>query len=311
VNPTGQPHSTPANPYAPAPAPAAPPANPYAQPPAPPAANPYTPPSAAPPYSQPPAANPYAAPAAPPTVPLPQPPAPVRPLPPAEPPRAPIITPSATAAPPGGRLQDQEVERYYPNNMGRFVFIALEELLGRNGLNAVLNLAGLSRFINNYPPNNMEKRFSFAHYAAVNKAIEDFYGARGSKGLLLRVGKVSLTHALGMYTAFAGIGNLSMRLMPQSMKVKITLTVIAQTFRTISDQVSRVLEEPEAYIFENETCSMCWRRTSSQPCCHIATGVLIAALHWATGKNYKVTEVQCMAMGAPTCRFVIDKQPIE
>jgi len=175
----------------------------------------------------------------------------------------------------------------------------------------VLNLAGLSRFINNYPPNNMEKRFSFANYAAVNKAIEDFYGVRGSKGLLLRVGKVSLTHALSMYTAFAGIGNLGMRLMPQTMKVKITLTVMAQTFRTISDQNSKVTEEADVFVFENETCSMCWHRTTSQPCCHIATGVLIAALHWATGKNYRVTETQCMAMGAPTCRFIIDKQPIE
>jgi len=214
-------------------------------------------------------------------------------------------------APLGSRLQDAETVRFYPNNMGRYVFIALEELLGRNGLNAVLNLAGLTHFINNYPPNNMEKKFPFASYAAVNQAIEDFYGVRGSKGLMLRCGKVSMTHALAMYTAFAGIGNLGMRLMPQSMKVKITLTVIAQTFRTISDQLSKVTEEADAYIYENETCSMCWRRTSSQPCCHVATGVLIEALHWATGKNYRVTEVACMAMGAPTCRFVIDKQAIE
>jgi len=218
---------------------------------------------------------------------------------------------SGVIAPAGSRLQDQDAERYYPNNMGRYVFIALEELLGRNGLNAVLNLANLSHFINNYPPNNMEKKFPFSSYAAVNQAIEDFYGVRGSKGLMLRCGKLTMTHALAMYTAFAGIGNLGMRLMPQSMKVKITLTVIAQTFRTISDQISKVTEEPEAYIFENETCSMCWHRTSSQPCCHIATGVLIEALHWATGKNYRVTEEACMAMGAPTCRFVIDKQAIE
>ncbi len=224
---------------------------------------------------------------------------------------APISRGQAAVAPAGSRLQDQDVERFYPNNMGRYFFIAMEELLGKNGLNAVLNLAGLGRFINNYPPNNMEKKFSFANYAAVNQAIEDFYGVRGSKGLLLRCGKVTLSHALAMYTAFAGIGNLGMRLMPQSMKVKITLTVIAQTFRTISDQTSKVTEEADAYIFENETCSMCWHRTSSQPCCHVATGVLIEALHWATGKNYRVTEVECMAMGAPTCRFVIDKQSIE
>jgi bacteriochlorophyll 4-vinyl reductase len=224
---------------------------------------------------------------------------------------APISRGQAAVAPAGSRLQDQDVERFSPNNMGRYFFIAMEELLGKNGLNAVLNLAGLGRFINNYPPNNMEKKFSFANYAAVNQAIEDFYGVRGSKGLLLRCGKVTLSHALAMYTAFAGIGNLGMRLMPQSMKVKITLTVIAQTFRTISDQTSKVTEEADAYIFENETCSMCWHRTSSQPCCHVATGVLIEALHWATGKNYRVTEVECMAMGAPTCRFVIDKQSIE
>ncbi len=32
---------------------------------------------------------------------------------------------------------------YYPNKMGRIVLLSLEETLGRNGLNAVLNLAGL------------------------------------------------------------------------------------------------------------------------------------------------------------------------
>ena len=92
----------------------------------------------------------------------------------------------------------------------------------------------------------------------MNQAIEDFYGVRGSKrACLLRCGKVTLSHALAMYTAFAGIGNLGMRLMPQSMKVKITLTVIAQTFRTISDQTSKVTEEADAYIFENRNAAPC------------------------------------------------------
>ncbi len=200
---------------------------------------------------------------------------------------------------------------FYPNNMGRFFFVAMEELLGKNGLNAVLNLAGLSRFINNYPPNNLEKKFSFANYAAINQAIEDFYGVRGSKGLLLRAGKVCLERALTEYTAIAGVGNLGMRLMPQNIKVKIALGVVAKTFSTISDQSSKVSETSEGFIYENETCSMCWHRQTTSPCCHVANGVLIATLHWATTKNYRVNEVQCMAMGQPTCRFVIDKTPIE
>jgi predicted hydrocarbon binding protein len=225
-----------------------------------------------------------------------------------------IITPPG-AMPVGGshynNPRQASTDLYYPNNMGRFFFIAMEELLGKNGLNAVMNLAGLSRFINNYPPNNLEKKFSFANYAAINQAIEDFYGVRGSKGLLLRAGKVSLDRALTEYTAIAGVGNLGMRLMPQNIKVKIALGVVARTFSTISDQVSKVSDNEQGYIYENETCSMCWHRSVSSPCCHVAVGVLTEVLHWATGKNFRVTEVQCMGMGGPACRFVIDKTPIE
>jgi V4R domain len=250
-----------------------------------------------------------------------------------------IITPPGATPSSGGHYNNPRqasTDLYYPNNMGRFFFIAMEELLGKNGLNAVMNLAGLSRFINNYPPNNLEKKFSFANYAAINQAIEDFYGVRGSKGLLLRAGKVSLSRALTEYTAIAGVGNLGMRLMPQNIKVKIALGVVARTFSTISDQVSKfgtgtlsgaqitartfstisdqvskVSDNEQGYIYENETCSMCWHRTVSSPCCHVAVGVLSEVLHWATGKNFRVTEVQCMGMGGPTCRFVIDKMPIE
>ncbi len=225
-----------------------------------------------------------------------------------------IITPTGATPSRGSQYNNPRqasTDLYYPNNMGRFFFMAIEELLGKNGLNAVMNLAGLSRFINNYPPNNLEKKFSFANYAAINQAIEDFYGVRGSKGLLLRAGKVSLTYALNEYTAITGVGNLGMRLMPQNVKAKLALGMVARTFSTISDQVSKVSDNEQDYIYENETCSMCWHRTVSSPCCHVVVGVLTAVLHWATGKNFHVTEVQCMGMGGPTCRFVIDKTPIE
>jgi hypothetical protein len=58
----------------------------------------------------------------------------------------------------------QETSRsgyYYPNKMGRIILLALEEVMGRNGVNAVLNLAKLRQRVNNYPPNNLEKGFSW------------------------------------------------------------------------------------------------------------------------------------------------------
>lgn len=50
---------------------------------------------------------------------------------------------------------------YYPNKMGRIVLVAMEEIMGHHGVNAVLNLARLSHLVNNYPPNNLQLGFTF------------------------------------------------------------------------------------------------------------------------------------------------------
>ena len=42
---------------------------------------------------------------------------------------------------------------YYPNKMGRIILLAMEEILGKNGINAVLNHTELNHWINHYPPN--------------------------------------------------------------------------------------------------------------------------------------------------------------
>ena len=46
---------------------------------------------------------------------------------------------------------------YYPNKFGMITIKSLEEVMGKNGLNAILNLAGLNNYIENYPPDNLDK----------------------------------------------------------------------------------------------------------------------------------------------------------
>ncbi len=71
---------------------------------------------------------------------------------------------------------------YYPNKLARIYIMAIEEVMGKNGLNAILNLAGLSHLIDNYPPDNFDKEFDFADFSALNMALEEMYGPRGSRG---------------------------------------------------------------------------------------------------------------------------------
>ena len=50
---------------------------------------------------------------------------------------------------------------YYPNRWPRIILESTEEIVGKNGVNALLNMAGLQQYIGNYPPDNMKKEIPF------------------------------------------------------------------------------------------------------------------------------------------------------
>ena len=71
----------------------------------------------------------------------------------------------------------QESSQYFfPNKMGRIILLAVEDVMGRNGVNAVLNLARLQHRIGNYPPNNFAKEFAFDELGQLLQALDEMYG---------------------------------------------------------------------------------------------------------------------------------------
>jgi len=53
---------------------------------------------------------------------------------------------------------------YYPNKFGLITLKSLEEVMGKNGLNAILNLAGMNNYIDSYPPDNLDKGLIFPNF---------------------------------------------------------------------------------------------------------------------------------------------------
>ena len=74
------------------------------------------------------------------------------------------------------------------NSLVRQALTSAQEVMGDNGLAAVLKTCGLERFVGKFPPNNLEPAIQASQYAKFNEAIESFYG-RGGKGILRRIGK--------------------------------------------------------------------------------------------------------------------------
>ena len=201
---------------------------------------------------------------------------------------------------------------YYPNKFALITLDAFEQVMGKNGLNAILNLAHLSHLIDNYPPDNLSKEFDFSYYTAINVALEEMYGPRGGRGLALRAGRALFADALRNFGALAGVGDLAFKVLPLPAKLRIGIPAMARIFTQVSDQRSTVQEQDNEILYTIHKCPVCWSRTGSdKPVCFIATGLLQEGLKWVSGgSEFRVNESKCIAMGDDVCEFVIQKTPI-
>jgi predicted hydrocarbon binding protein len=203
-------------------------------------------------------------------------------------------------------------EYNYANKMARITIKALEDVMGKNGVNAILNLAHLPQLIDHYPPDNLDKGFNFADFSALNQALEEMYGPRGGRGLALRAGRAAFDDALRNFGALAGVGDLAFKVLPLQTKLRIGVPAMAKIFSQISDQYSTVAEHEFEFIYTIHRCPVCWGRNSSdKPVCFVAVGLLQEGLKWVSGGNeFRVNESRCVAMGDPVCDIVIQKHPI-
>ena len=198
-----------------------------------------------------------------------------------------------------------------PNATLRVLFLSMEDVMGQNGVSAVLNSAGLSRFVRNYPPNNLDPSVTFEEYAMVVKAVEDFYGARAAKASLIRVGRTTFQYALKEHPATIGLAGLALKVMPLTMQIKTVLGNVANGMTKDLHEPAHVEEQSDHFLYVKEACGACQGRRADKPVCFTTNGALLESLKWATGKNFDVTETICRATGGATCTFRIAKTPLE
>lgn len=200
----------------------------------------------------------------------------------------------------------------YPNRAGRIYLQALEDVMGRNGVSAILNLAGLETWIDNYPPNDMQRGIDFAELSAINGALDELYGPRSGRGMARRAGWATFDQVLRNFGALAGVSDIAFKVLPLARKIRIGLPVLARVFAHVSDQVNTVEEGEDHYTYRIQRCPVCWGRQADSPVCHLVMGLLEESLRWVSGgKNFRVHETKCIATGDEVCDFVIVKTPID
>ncbi len=201
---------------------------------------------------------------------------------------------------------------YYPNRMGRMILLAAEDVLGRNGLHALLKLAGYEQFARSLPPANSDRQFPFSALGGFTQAMLDMYGPRGARGVALRVGRVCFKYGIREYGPMMGVAELTFQLLPLSIKLEKGAKALADLFNHHTDQVVELQETPEMFYWHIRRCPVCWGVDAGQPACNLAVGLLQESLLWLSGgKTFYVEETGCIACGDDACTIAIAKKPLE
>ena len=191
------------------------------------------------------------------------------------------------------------------NSLVRQALTSAQEVMGDNGLHAVLRTSGLERFIDNFPPNNLEPSIQTSQYAKLNQAIEDFYG-RAGKGMLRRIGKASFQYGVKEQAALLGVAGVAMKLLPERQRIKFILNGMADALKKSNPQVDAWLDDSgERLAYVDATCAICHSRHAEIPICYLYVGSIGEAVKWATGKEHEIMETHCFAKGDSFCRFEV------
>jgi len=200
---------------------------------------------------------------------------------------------------------------FYPLKMGKIILLGMKEVMGVNGVDALLRLAPLENFIQNSPQVNEEHAFSFETVSLLQSTLEQAYGPRGGRGLALRVGRACFKYGLKEYGSMLGLTEIAFRLLPLPTKLHTGAKTFADLFNKHTDQKVRVEEKDNKIFWHIERCPLCWERKAEEPICHLATGLLQEALYWVSGgKIFNVEETACIARGDVVCTIVMDQIPL-
>ncbi len=201
-------------------------------------------------------------------------------------------------------------DRLIENKAFRVILLGVEDTVGENGLKSVLNFSGLTGYIDKIPPNDTEKGGPrISDVTKLEMAVEEIFGNRGARAILLRVGKMIAKWGLEANPEVTRGAEAAFSTMSEHDRAKTILTYAADTVAKQLETETWVEEEGDGFLYKDKAATYCFGRKSDVPVCHPVDGFLAGLVAWAVGNNeWKAQETTCMAMGEPQCTYRIRKE---
>ncbi|MBN1572887.1 MAG: 4-vinyl reductase [Deltaproteobacteria bacterium] len=199
-----------------------------------------------------------------------------------------------------------------PNSMMYISILTMKEIMGENGIKAVLNHANIPKYIEQIPPNNDKLEVPLSDFSKLFVSILDIFGEKGARPLLYNLGKRSFHVILEENPNLFGLVGLGLKLLSKKKRLEKFFSVASGETNKIFGENQRYTITDEAFEFEIYDCFWCKGLKTEGPICFAEIGWNVEAIKWATGGDeHEVKEVMCRAKGDDICKIVISLNPKE
>jgi predicted hydrocarbon binding protein len=200
------------------------------------------------------------------------------------------------------------IRKQLPNQLFHLACLTLEEILGENGLNAILNYAKLKQFIGNYPPNSQELEHTSDEFTRLITGIVEVLGDRGARVILFRAGTRSFQIMLDKFPSLFNLEGIK----PEEREPDRMFDEFVRIYKFVVDALIHIYgdiytfyECDEGATLEISPCFWCSGLMTKEPICLVPAGFEYAAARWITGREVRVEETQCVARGDKICKMVM------
>ncbi|MBN2224995.1 MAG: hypothetical protein JW765_10000 [Deltaproteobacteria bacterium] len=201
------------------------------------------------------------------------------------------------------------LKEYIPNSLMYITLLTVQDIVGKNGLNSILNYSGLTKYRDNFPPNDEKIEAMGSDFGKIVGGIIDVLGERGARPLLYNAGRRGFQLLIEKSPAMMGVMGVGLKLLSKRKRLEEVFKLGAENTNKVFGENQRSYVTDEGIVCELFDCYWCRGLKSDGPICFGEVGLDAELAKWATGDEHEVKEVLCRAKGDDVCRVIIYFEP--
>ena len=195
-----------------------------------------------------------------------------------------------------------------PNQFFNLAFVTVEEILGKNGLNSILNYAKIPHYVGNYPPNTIDLEHPSSDFTRFVSGMVEVIGEKGARSIMLLSGIRSFEIMLKDMPGLFALDGVEVKDCPVERRfdeyVRIQNAISDAAAYIFGEGLYKRYDVEDGRAFEISPCYWCMGLKTEGPICHGQVGFDLGIARWIFGKDIRIEETHCIAKGDPMCRFV-------